>query len=467
WLKYAISPEEIRRRLLDPDSGFQKRMMAYIDDRHQGHLFNTTMDEGLTQLRKPKPAGFVNPTRQMPTRVTDDPSWWANFRTSTDDLLCRTNHHDCNERCWKTAPNVCKSRFPRKLVDATYVDDTGYVHVRHDEPMMNTVNPVLTHVLRCNTDVTCLLTGTALKAVIAYATDYITKVGLKTPSMFQLIRMQMLRHADTLEGTSDRTEKGRKLIIGIINSFTSKSEIGAPMAASYLLDLPDHYTSHEFKTVYWKGFVSEVLSAFAKSADVDGIGTENADDQEADYNVVVSRNRAARGRIDIIATSPVRDYMHRPIEHEAYCMYDWVRMYQKSTRKPQVASECVPVLPVNLGLGQVVEDEKRYRFTSNHPQHQTHTAFLDNTKAAVVPNFVGGSLPRRDVGDIEYYSCTMLTFFKPWRAGTDLKDADISWETAFAEHTFSGRQVDIMCNFNLRYECLDARDDYSKKRRQE
>ncbi|KZV77825.1 hypothetical protein EXIGLDRAFT_634871, partial [Exidia glandulosa HHB12029] len=72
----------------------------------------------------------------------------------------------------------------------------------------------------------------------------------------------MLRHAATLEGSSDRIEKGRKLITGIVNSFTSKSEIGAPMAASYMLDLPDHYKSHEFKSVYWKGFVTEVLSPF-------------------------------------------------------------------------------------------------------------------------------------------------------------------------------------------------------------
>ena len=79
----------------------------------------------------------------------------------------------------------------------------------------------------------------------------------------------------------------------------------------------------------------------------------------------------------------------------------------------------------------------------------------------VVPNFIGGTLPRRDQGDREYYCSTMLTLFKPWRTGYDLKSADETWEHAFDNYDFSDRQMNLMNNFNLHYECLDARDDYS------
>jgi hypothetical protein len=79
----------------------------------------------------------------------------------------------------------------------------------------------------------------------------------------------------------------------------------------------------------------------------------------------------------------------------------------------------------------------------------------------VVPNFIGGTLPRCDQGDHEYYCSTMLTLFKPWRTGYDLKSADETWEHAFDNYNFSDRQMNLMKNFNLRYECLDARDDYS------
>ena len=58
----------------------------------------------------------------------------------------------------------------------------------------------------------------------------------------------------------------------------------------------------------------------------------------------------------------------------------------------------------------------------------------------------------------------MLTIFKPWRTGKDLKSEADSWEKSFMTYEFTKRQNDIMKNFNVRYECLDARDDYSAQR---
>ena len=52
---------------------------------------------------------------------------------------------------------------------------------------MNTVTPVVSYLLRCNTDVTSLLSGTAIKAVVAYISDYITKLMLKTYIVFDTI----------------------------------------------------------------------------------------------------------------------------------------------------------------------------------------------------------------------------------------------------------------------------------------
>ncbi|EJD37257.1 hypothetical protein AURDEDRAFT_43058, partial [Auricularia subglabra TFB-10046 SS5] len=208
-------------------------------------------------------------------------------------------------------------------------------------------------------------------------------------------------------------------ITGIINSFTSKTEIGAPLAASYLLDMPDHYSSHDFKTIYWKGF--------------------------------------------LVPISPIMDYMYRPKEHEQYCLYDWIRLYSKSTRHHKASSAPVELTdyPTILDEGQGVADTAYHLFQSGHSQHSTHCVCLDNQRACIIPNFVGGPLPRRDVGDREYYCCTMLTLFKPWRSGIDLKDHTTTWDLAFDSHVFSVRQLQIMDNFNLKYECLDARDDHS------
>ena len=55
----------------------------------------------------------------------------------------------------------------------------------------------------------------------------------------------------------------------------------------------------------------------------------------------------------------------------------------------------------------------------------------------------------------------MLALFKPWRSGKELRDEQQSWDDAFFKHKFSSRQSEIMKYFNVRYECLDARDDFA------
>ena len=44
----------------------------------------------------------------------------------------------------------------------------------------------------------------------------------------------------------------------------------------------------------------------------------------------------------------------------------------------------------------------------------------------------------------------------------DLKRKDQTWDEAFTEYKFTPRQSELMKFFNIRYECNDARDDYSK-----
>ncbi|KAF9455472.1 hypothetical protein BDZ94DRAFT_1179897, partial [Collybia nuda] len=109
----------------------------------------------------------------------------------------------------------------------------------------------------------------------------------------------------------------------------------------------------------------------------------------------------------------------------------------------------------------VTPNQKEFLFLESHPQYKTHyTIYNMRNKNLHVPNFVGGALPRCDQGDREYYSCTMLTLFKPWRTGEELKSNSETWDIAFKLHVFSNDELKLMRNFNLKYECNDARDDY-------
>ncbi|KAF9062493.1 hypothetical protein BDP27DRAFT_1140874, partial [Rhodocollybia butyracea] len=77
-----------------------------------------------------------------------------------------------------------------------------------------------------------------------------------------------------------------------------------------------------------------------------------------------------------------------------------------------------------------------------------------------VPNFIGPPLPRPDKEDWEFYCCTILTLFKPWRTGKDLKADEESWHESFENYEFGEKELLYIKNMNLRYECLDARDDF-------
>ncbi|KAF9032564.1 hypothetical protein BJ165DRAFT_1534978 [Panaeolus papilionaceus] len=58
----------------------------------------------------------------------------------------------------------------------------------------------------------------------------------------------------------------------------------------------------------------------------------------------------------------------------------------------------------------------------------------------------------------------MLTFFCPWRTGIDLKLASDSWEDAFNKYIFMDCQRELMDNFNLKFKCYNAKDNFAAKR---
>ena len=113
----------------------------------------------------------------------------------------------------------CKARFPRPLFEQTGVDPkTGALNVKNGEPWINFFIPLVTFLLRCNTDITSLLSGTAVKAIVAYISDYITKPGLKTYAIFDAIRQVFNRNSEMLGGNLERKEKSRKILTQTVTS---------------------------------------------------------------------------------------------------------------------------------------------------------------------------------------------------------------------------------------------------------
>ena len=198
-----------------------------------------------------------------------------------------------------------------------------------------------------------------------------------------------------------------------------------------------------------------------------------------------------------VAISKVHDYIYRPSVFGTMNLYDWIRCANKRRRSskhhkkdlmednniieeelddtdsedeldmlrnpfvgggPKSESDwvesndlCNEDDELNIDDNvQITEDETQfYSFLPDHPQHHTHEVQRTCLSGLVVPNFIGGTLPRCDQGNREYYCSTMLALFKPWRTSNDLKSADETWEKAFDEYNFSPEQMNLMSRFNL------------------
>ncbi|KAF4618642.1 hypothetical protein D9613_009831 [Agrocybe pediades] len=541
WIDGALTPQEVRDRIIDKDSDFIKSILDYLSSAAQGE-FNTGSKEQVSDTvhLSEQSNNYHDPTRTLPTKPPPlctgcktsscdkclaVNEWWSTtYLKEIDDILLKSNVHVCNTGlkkngdikknkdyigCLNNKWKKCKGRFPREIIEESHVDtSTGRILLKKLEAYLNNFTNVLTYLLRCNTDVTSLHSGTAVKAVVAYVSDYITKCGLKTHTIFETIRSVYARNSDVLQSNGQRTERARKLLTKIVNSLTVKMEIGAPMASMYLLGNPDHYTSHTFVPFYWKSYVNYIIRDASR-----GISEDEAmesDDSEEKVILMKIENKIYPSRI-------IDDYIYRPDEYECMSLYDWVRLSRRHTIKGKKAnktdtedestradnefdlnetesshvedqdeertasdassSDGEPELSKNINAEYInsrsgknrnehananEKSRKRngFKYKEGHPLRDTHvvTCVKDNKK--LVPNFIGGSIPRETEHNADYYYLTMLTLFKPWRTAKDIKGPTDTWKEAFSNYTFSERQNDVMKFFRVRYECLDARDDY-------
>jgi hypothetical protein len=493
WIIGSLTPQEIRDKVMDVNSDFQKKLVEYLESLCVGQFLTGTKSEVSDNVTAAsKDDNYVDPTYTLPDmppycsrckgqcnfQHVEQSNWWEKFKTCVDDILLRSNIHshkiDQNGKDKSYCLNAngqCKRRFPRETFEQTLVEPkTGALNLKKGEPWMNTITPVLTYLLRSNSDVTSLLSGTAIKAVVAYVTDYITKQSLKTYTIFDVIKSIFDKNSEMLGGNLKRKEKVRKLFTQIVNSLTAKLEIGGPMASLYVLGNPDHYTNYEFIPFYWKPYVKWVTDGF------EDISYKNDDIDNISDKVVITKINGS-----LIGLSQITDYIFRPTIYEHVNLYDWIRFAKKerikrsTTKRDQDVEHDNDIDLMNDSDDNYIGDNAKrqrnkvkkikYSFQPDHPQYETHNVYMLQDTLPRIPNFIPNTLPRPDHGDRESYCCTMLTFFKPWRTCTDLKKKIDSWDKAFSAQLFTNQQLKIIKHMNVRYECLDARDDYSTKQK--
>ena len=507
WIENSLTPQEIRDKLQSNNSVFQSSIINYLESCHVGQFLTGTLDDVSARIALSQQQGnYTNPTETLPSaplsrcenkcntceQCNTHNKWWDTFPHVVDDIVIKSNVHKCGSHCMVNKNNACRARFPRDIVPESFVDPlTGGITIRKNEAWINFFMPLLSYLLRCNSDVTSLLSGTAIKAVVAYVTEYITKVPLKTHVMFDTIRRIIVKKKDIVDDDSiEQSDKVRKLMTGIVNSLTVGMEIGAPMASLYLLEHPDHYTSHRYRPFYWKSYVSHCYSTVETNESVHAVDDKSltSGDMRSDNKLMLMGTGNK-----IVGYSNMQDYIYRPHRFANVCLYDWIRLFEKvksvrnkkkkTCESSQSEHENIKNKGEKIIVSQTSEEHDDeilthtqktssntndtltikgviyYTFQRSHVQYNTHVVRLLPDSDEFVPNFIS-PIPRSDRGDNNYYCATVLVLFKPWRSAEDLKLPEFTWQAAFDEFAFTPRQRNLMKYFNVRYECHDAKDDY-------
>ncbi|EMD30857.1 hypothetical protein CERSUDRAFT_35342, partial [Gelatoporia subvermispora B] len=200
WITSSLSPSEIRERVMAQEPEFCSAMIAWLESCQQGEFNTGELAEigARIKLRKDGSRNWEDPTCMLPPppkHFRDEKelsSWYQHLQEVADEVVFLSNQHDPkhSKGCIRGPENYCRARFPREIINETHFDkETGAIHLRKREAWINTFSNVLSYLLRCNTDVTSLLSGSAARAVIMYISDYVTKSSLKTYSIFESVRL--------------------------------------------------------------------------------------------------------------------------------------------------------------------------------------------------------------------------------------------------------------------------------------
>jgi hypothetical protein len=112
WIHGSCSPDEIRTRILDPQSDFRQRLVDYLESTHAGDFVSKNKEEVELEVSgAAQAADYRNPTEMLPDpppkachsvphnncqECASITSWWSNFRATVNDLLLKSNIHKCS-----------------------------------------------------------------------------------------------------------------------------------------------------------------------------------------------------------------------------------------------------------------------------------------------------------------------------------------------------------------------------------
>ncbi|KAG1894292.1 uncharacterized protein F5891DRAFT_985174 [Suillus fuscotomentosus] len=124
--------------------------------------------------------------------------------------------------------------------------------------MVNNFNASMLEAVRCNMDIKFISSGASAKAILYYITDYITKSQLKAHVAYAALDLARRKLSEFDSTDDDLTVRAKELIRKCAHAMISHQELSAQQVTGYLMEFGDHYTSHEFRNLFWTSFENYV-----------------------------------------------------------------------------------------------------------------------------------------------------------------------------------------------------------------
>jgi hypothetical protein len=86
----------------------------------------------------------------------------------TETRMVHKTKHDHLQAVWIILKK-CSACIPRQPVQTSYIDEeTGHIHLKKRAQWLNAFTYIVTYLFHCNTDITSLKSGTAIRGVLLY-----------------------------------------------------------------------------------------------------------------------------------------------------------------------------------------------------------------------------------------------------------------------------------------------------------
>ncbi|KAJ3899403.1 hypothetical protein F5879DRAFT_772747, partial [Lentinula edodes] len=266
WLKYGLSPNEIRlRRESDPQ--WAQHLLHWYDD-----VFSQSIPQCTQQYVCKKGMYKRQPVMSRPMNPYTV-GFWNHFDQDLRNVLENTGMiHEHTDTCFKHLPvklrslrdndKDCRFQLPRDIVQHTSFNEDGYLVLKCNDGNVNGHNPIITVAERCNSDAKPIGSGAVAMAMFQYFGNYTIKYTMDTAFVFSALCAAIKLLSDNppidIDGNLDTYEHSRQFLIKTANKLIGKRELSGQQIASKLIGIPSCYTNCKYPVFFWSGMLREI-----------------------------------------------------------------------------------------------------------------------------------------------------------------------------------------------------------------